>query len=417
MEKKKLDVLLISAVYDPPSIGGVASHVTYLSKALSQLRTFGDRGRFMCHVNVLTGQPHEYVGKQYLRIFRHPVIKDEPSPFSSAGAIPLMGPVQKILDQWQKILPDVIHAHDFESAYIGTMLKSARNVPLFVTVHKTPKEIDESSHRTQPKECFLKLLISSQQVDKFIAPGRAYSQNMQELGIPIKNIALVNNGVPIKDLESKSLDCAVAQRFGLSDDSGFILCPSRLDRHKGIETLIDAAAQLQVQDERRIKAMNLKFLLAGGSGDARYRELLERIVAHHQLDNTFLLGPSDGRDCNANEMKWLYKNASACVLPSRREGFSQALLEAFVYKTPVLASNTGGNPEIVKPEKTGYLFDRDEPDKLARQLTELLTNSHQTRCMVENASKAVEREYSAKDMASKLFALYCEAAGITIKAD
>jgi len=417
VEKKKLDVLLISAVYDPPSIGGVASHVKYLSKALSELQMFDGRGRFKCRVIVLTGQPHNDVGvpKRYLRIFRHLVSKDEPRPFSSPGAIPLMGPVQKILDDWQKVLPDVIHAHDFESAFIGMMLKSAHNVPLFVTVHKTPKEIDRSAARTQSKESFLKLLISTQQVDKFIAPGRAYSLRLQEQGIPARNIALVNNGVPITDLVSQSLDDAVQHRFGLSSDGDFILCPSRLDRHKGIETLIDAAALLQ--NDPDIKKMNLKFLVAAGSGDARYRAHLQRIVAGNGLDGTFLLGPSDGRDCNANEMKWLYRNAVACVLPSRREGFSQALLEAFVHQTPVLASNTGGNPEIVRPEKTGYLFDRDEPDKLARQLKELLRNSRQTKRMVEDARVAVEREYSAKGMASNLFDLYCEASGITIKAD
>jgi hypothetical protein len=54
------------------------------------------------------------------------------------------------------------------------MLKSARHVPLFVTVHKTPKEFDASAPRTQPKESFLKLLIESKQADKFIAPGTAY---------------------------------------------------------------------------------------------------------------------------------------------------------------------------------------------------------------------------------------------------
>jgi len=270
---------------------------------------------------------------------------------------------------------------------------------------------------TQPKESFLKLLISTQQVDKFIAPGRAYSQRLQEQGIPAKNIDLVNNGVPITDLVSKSLDGAVQHRFGLSSDGGFILCPSRLDTHKGIETLIDAAKQLKNENEPDIKKMNLTFLVAAGSGDARYRARLKSLVADKGLDGTFLLGPLDGLDCNANEMKWLYKNAVACVLPSRREGFSQALLEAFVYQTPVLASNTGGNPEIVKPGKTGYLFDRGEGDKLARQLKELLRNSRETRIMVENAWETVGREYSAKGMASKLFDLYCEASGITIKAD
>jgi colanic acid/amylovoran biosynthesis glycosyltransferase len=204
----------------------------------------------------------------------------------------------------------------------------------------------------------------------------------------------------------------VQQRFGLRPDSRFILCPSRLDRHKGIETLIDAAELLQ--DDHYIKRMNLKFLVAGGSGEVRYREFLEKLVKDKDLHDIVLLGPSDHTDCDAKEMKWLYRNADACVLPSKREGFSQALLEAFVHKTPVLASNTEGNPEIVRPEQTGYLFDRDGPQKLARQL-ELFTNPHQTRKMVENASATVERDYSATGMARKLFTLYCEAAGITIK--
>ena len=52
------------------------------------------------------------------------------------------------------------------------------------------------------------------------------------------------------------------------------------------------------------------------------------------------------------------------MLPSKKEGFPFVLLEAFLAKVPVIASDVGGIPEIVTDEKTGLLFDVNNEDKL-----------------------------------------------------
>jgi len=71
-------------------------------------------------------------------------------------------------------------------------------------------------------------------------------------------------------------------------------------------------------------------------------------------------------------MPTLYRNALACVVPSRRDGFPLAVLESFAFGLPTIAAQTGGIPEMVEPEENGLLFNRDEPEDLAEKLSVIL---------------------------------------------
>ncbi|MGH9962788.1 MAG: glycosyltransferase family 4 protein, partial [Pyrinomonadaceae bacterium] len=302
--------------------------------------------------------------RPFLIVHRLP---SEKSHFRSVGSIPFESPVKYLLDNWHKIQPDLIHVHDFESLQIGLMLKTAKDRPLVLTVHRTPKEPDPSLPHRDPKSCYLKFVRLYGLADVVVAPSQAYKDHLIAEGFPEDRVRLIDHGVPVRKLAAVRPKRGVLERLGLAPDDKFVLCPIRLDPHKGAETFIEAAALVK----NRLGTQGLVFAIAG-SGDSVYRTKLEKQAREQGVENVLRLGATDGVDFLPDEMPTLYSRATLCVLPSRREGFGQVLLEASAFKCPVLGANTGGIPELMKPYETGLLFNRDEPHDLADQLCTLL---------------------------------------------
>ncbi|XPF93388.1 glycosyltransferase family 4 protein [Colwellia sp. RE-S-Sl-9] len=70
----------------------------------------------------------------------------------------------------------------------------------------------------------------------------------------------------------------------------------------------------------------------------------------------------------------IYKNTDILVVTSETEGLSLAILEALASGTPVIASNVGGNPELVKDNVNGFLYEYSDYHTLARKIIALIEN-------------------------------------------
>ena len=143
MQKNKLDVLMITRDY-PPEAGGVATHVHCLGRALSDLTVSRMDPRRICNVHIVTiGEVQKDEGAPpNFNVHR---VRGEKRHFTSGGDVPLGDAVSYVLNHWNRIQADVIHAHDFESVYISSLIKAAFRVPLVVTVHKAPKRLGPNS--------------------------------------------------------------------------------------------------------------------------------------------------------------------------------------------------------------------------------------------------------------------------------
>jgi len=405
MQKYKLDVLIITRDY-PPEGGGVASHVYYLAHALSELTVTRMDLRRICNVHVLTiGEQQKDEGAPpNFTIHR---VRGEKRHFTSGGDIPLGEATSYVLNHWSKIKADVVHAHDFESVYIASMIKAAFRIPLVVTVHKAPKDWDKTLPQRDLKDCAMQAMLHFDTADKLVAPSTAYQRRLLDQGFPNTKIEVIPHGVPIAWLAALP-ESDVLHRLNLQNDDELILCPTRLDPHKGLDTFIEAGAILK----DRLPHRNLIFAIAG-SGPGKYKTDLLRRAEALSMESSIRLGAADGRDFDHKEMATLYRRARVVVLPSRREGFGQVLLEAYVFKRPVVAANTGGIPDVVTPEETGLLFSRDEPNDLAYQLEKLLEDESLAELLTQQAYKKLQRKYDASIMAGAYLKLYKKTTGIT----
>lgn len=103
------------------------------------------------------------------------------------------------------------------------------------------------------------------------------------------------------------------------------------------------------------------------------------------------------------------------VLPSRTEGYSLALVEASASALPIIATQVGGNAEIVAHDVTGLLVPRDDLDALTQAMTRLAGNQPLRLLLGQAARTWALREGSLDTMAERYLALYRQGVSPTLR--
>jgi glycosyltransferase involved in cell wall biosynthesis len=94
------------------------------------------------------------------------------------------------------------------------------------------------------------------------------------------------------------------------------------------------------------------------------------------------------------------------VLPSLAEGISNTVLEAMASGLPVIATDVGGNPELVEAGRTGHLVPASDPEAMARALVAYANDPEQARAAGCAGRAEVERRFSMEAMVGAYQGLY-----------
>jgi glycosyltransferase involved in cell wall biosynthesis len=167
----------------------------------------------------------------------------------------------------------------------------------------------------------------------------------------------------------------------------------RLEPVKGFGFLLEAVALLGA------RFPDLRVQFAGrGTDEPRLRSLVERLGLARVVD---FLGWQ--RDVNALHRSW-----HVLAQPSLHEGFGLAALEAMAAGVPVVASATGGLPELVEDERTGFLVPVGDVEALAGRLGRLLEDEALRIRIGEAARLRAVGSFSVEEMAARTAAVYDE---------
>jgi len=140
------------------------------------------------------------------------------------------------------------------------------------------------------------------------------------------------------------------------------------------------------------KTENLRFAIAG---DGPQREILERLIERRKLStHVKLLG-------YRKNIPHLMKSADFFVLPSIREAFGFVNLEAMISNLPIIATHTGGIPEILKDNKTALLVEPRSERSLANAIEELISSKSLRTKFAKIGKTVVESTFDAKIMVKK----------------
>lgn len=387
-------VLILSAAYSGDS-GGVATHVVNLASALVRLPDTA--------VHVVArrkaGQDFKKDSKGNLTEWK---FKRRQEPEFSGRRVILEHVFETLAVHWHQILPDVIHAHDWDSAVLGLMLRTAFRVPLVMTVHRAPTPWRDTRIRANAKDAFMEAFRLHDMVDQLVVPSRASAGVLDAQGF--RHIEVIPHGLT-KHLTSFTSDPSLLRSLGWDVDTRLVFCPVRADEHKSPETFVRAAAKLK----KELPAEPLLFVVTSDAEDdapAEDRvgqEELRAIAAANQL--------AEGKDIKfvkpfsyGTELATIYAAAEVVVVPSREESFGQTVLDAHMFRKPVIARQSMALIELVKDDVSGLLFSKE--NELVQQMHRLLIDKDLGQRLAKNGYERLDSHYDPDHMAARYRALF-----------
>lgn len=324
----RVDVL--SREYPPNVYGGAGVHVAELVKVLRSkiqvmVRTFGD--------NVSEIDTFTY-----------------PLPDDFKGANPALQTMAVDLAMVPDIQgADLVHSHTWYANFAGLLGSKLHGIPHVVTAHsleplrpwkleqlgggyRLSSWIEESSY-----EGAARIIAVSDGMRQDIL--RCYPQ------IDPAKVKTIHNGIDLAAFQSTS-NPDIVRSLGVDPDKKSVLFVGRITRQKGLPYLLKAAASLPD---------DVQLVLAAGSPDtpeimAEVSSLIEQLGAKRQ--GVVWLNQMLSR----TELVALLSAATVFACPSIYEPLGIVNLEAMACGTPVVATATGGIPEVVKHEETGLLI-------------------------------------------------------------
>ncbi|NWK06368.1 glycosyltransferase family 4 protein [Marine Group I thaumarchaeote] len=121
----------------------------------------------------------------------------------------------------------------------------------------------------------------------------------------------------------------------------------------------------------------------------------------------------DGRVIYCTDRSWddamkIIKSSQVVVVPSRMESLPTTVKEAFYLNVPVIATDVGGIPELVKDNETGILVPSENPDRLADAVNELLSDKQKAKRLANNGNKFVKNHMTWDIILPKYIQFYEE---------
>jgi L-malate glycosyltransferase len=197
--------------------------------------------------------------------------------------------------------------------------------------------------------------------DRVVANSSAVRDWVVSLGVDENHINVIPNGIALNGRLTRSRNFRLRREFGIDPDVPVVAVISRLNPGKGIEYFLKAAVIVREQFPEAF------FLIVGGSYfDPLYKPSLERMAKELKIaDRVLFTG-------ERNDVQHLLQEVNISVLPSLSEGLSNSLLESMGAGLPVIATNVGGNPEIVQDGKTGFLVPARDEKALSDAMVRML---------------------------------------------
>jgi glycosyltransferase involved in cell wall biosynthesis len=228
------------------------------------------------------------------------------------------------------------------------------------------------------------------QVDCFICASEAIRQMLVSDGVPEARTVTVHEGIDLARV-SAAPPAALHQELFLPHRAPIVGNVAALAPHKGQRHLIEAAALVVRQEP------DARFVIAG---EGELRQALERQIREHHLEKHVLLAGF------RPDVLSLHKAFDIFVMSSVTEGLGTSLLDAMAAAKPIVASATGGIPEVVVDGVTGFLVPPRDHDAMARSIVALLKDPALRERMGQAGLARAREKFGAERMVEQTARVY-----------
>jgi len=313
--------------------------------------------------------------------------------------------IAELVKIYKKEHPAIIHLNSSKAGFIGSIAAKIYEVACCASHVARPKVIftahgwifNPTNALSLPARQFYILLhkIAALFQDKIICVSEYdYRLALQYKIAPEKKLSMIHNGI---DINIKFLSREIAKgeilkklstfNFQLSTNVPWIGSIGRLVKEKNYETFIKTATLIP----------NAVFFIIGNGPEL---SSLQQTTDSLRLSKRFFFIEPDGED-----FKYL-KAFDAFVMSSIKEGLPYILLEAMVAKLPIIVTEAGGIPEIIKNHESGLMVSQKNPEMLAKAIQGILVNKNIANELKTTAEKIVREKFGIKQMLVKTNNLY-----------
>ncbi|MFC1807593.1 glycosyltransferase family 4 protein [Candidatus Omnitrophota bacterium] len=370
------------------NVGGVAFHVTELACALERK---GNEVHLFTRLGDKDQPGYELIhGVHYHRC-----------PYGSDANF--VQEIENMCDAFTKVFFetedhigkfDVIHAHDWLTAYVLPWIRETRPRKSVFTIHSTEYGRCGNNFPNGNSEKIRHIeWLGSYHADEVVAVSRTLKRELESIyNVPEWKVNTIYNGITYSDYDGWVDAGNIKSRYGIASMDPTVLFVGRMAYQKGPDILVDAIGDILRYHD------NAKFVFVG-DGEMRWsvEDRARELGVSHA---TRFLGHTNGI-----KLKDLFKACDCVCVPSRNEPFGIVILEAWSAGKPVIASINGGPSEIIWHDVNGYKI-YAEPKSVAWGIGTLFSDFDHAKYMGRNGRIAVETVFSWDVIADEMLALY-----------
>ncbi|WP_424767445.1 glycosyltransferase [Paenibacillus sp. sgz302251] len=281
---------------------------------------------------------------------------------------------------WQtvkEVHPDIVHVHGtFAGFFLRTLFFFKRQRPIIIyCAHGWAFLMDTAAWKRKIFAMVERML--SLRSDFIINISKHEYEMAVKYGLSSEKSVVVYNGVsdtpPTKHLP-----------FATDETKINLLYVGRFDRQKGFDLLLEVFIGHEFP--------NVNLYLVGDT-------VLEEAASYEYPANAVKIGWVDH-----SEIDRYMEACDAVIVPSRWEGFGIVAIEALRNKKPVIASNRGALPEIIRHGVNGYIFDFDHKEELVGIVQEL--DKDRLRAMGQTGEQIFHEKFHSEQMNKQIERLY-----------
>lgn len=360
-------IALLTREYPPEVYGGAGVHVANLATRLQD------------HVDINVhcfGQPRQGVTAHSMA----PNLNDATIALRALTAnISMAASVEAV---------DLVHSHTWYANMGGHLAKTLRGIPHVITAHSLEPQ---RSWRSQQLGEGYRLSswiekTSYESADAVIAVSAAMRDDILRCypAVEPNRVHVVHNSIDT-EVYYPVRETTVLPRYQLDPARPIVFCVGRITPQKGLQHLIEASYDIEPAAQ---------IVICAGAPDtpadlAEFQALIDRLTRKRSAVLWLRRSPK------LSDFRQLLSNADLLVCPSVYEPFGIVNLEAMACATPVVASDVGGIPEVVRDGETGFLVHYDQARitefrvGLATAINELLSRPGLARTMGEAGRRRV----------------------------
>ncbi len=373
----------------PPIIGGVETHLTII---LPQMARYGHK------VSLLTGSVEGIKGRyryKGVEIYRTPLM--DLNWLYKRGLKGLETDLSRVYESFfSEAKPDIIHAHNmhyFSEPHAALLEEFAKKykAKLILTAHNVWDDL-----------LFLELTHNINW-DHIIAVSHFIRNELIGVGVDYSRVTAVHHGIDQNRFKPGLACDKILDKYPQMRNRPVVFHPARIGLAKGCDISIKAVNLV------RKKHPDVMLVLAGSKniidwGATQQKDIayMVSLIKHFNLEDNVLIDVY-----SLDDMREIYGVSTVCVYPSSvSEPFGLVMLEAMASAKPIVVTNSGGMPEIIKDSVNGFVVPVRDFESLAFRINQLIEDYNLRMRLGYTGRQILEEQYTKERVVKNTLSVY-----------